>query len=402
MTEALISADIPLSKLQNAEFRSFLEKYTKKSIPDESTLRKNYVDQVFQQTKNAIRKTIGDDLIYFQVDETTDACGRYIANLLIGSLNSEKCGKSFLISTKVLEKTNNNTITRFIHEGLTNFFLPEALPVEKIILMLSDAAAYMCKAANNLQIFFPQLIHTTCLAHGLNRLAEEIRNQFPIVNDLINNIKKKILKAPLRVQFYREKFPELPLPPQPVVTRWGTWLNAVTFYTENYQAIKDFVCQLSDDANSIKETKKLFSNKQLPSQLAFISANYCIIAEAILQLENKELELVQSTKLIDNCFEKLSAVNGVGKIIFDKFKYVLDKNKGFKTLSLASKILGGEFVEINLEPHIIPNLKFAPITSVDVERSFSIYKHILSDRRQSFQLCNLEKHLIINWFNKNK
>ena len=47
-----------------------------KSVPDESTLRKNYVDKVFQKTKQAIRQIIGDNLIYFHVDETTDSCGR--------------------------------------------------------------------------------------------------------------------------------------------------------------------------------------------------------------------------------------------------------------------------------------------------------------------------------------
>mgnify|MGYP005986555921 CR=1 FL=1 len=54
-----------------------------KSVPDESTLRKNYMVKVFQKTKQAIRQIIGHKLIYFHVDETTDSCGRYVANLLI-------------------------------------------------------------------------------------------------------------------------------------------------------------------------------------------------------------------------------------------------------------------------------------------------------------------------------
>jgi hypothetical protein len=78
--------------------------------------------------------------------------------------------------------------------------------------MLSDAAPY---------IFFTHLIHTTCLAHGINRVAEEVRNQFPLVNELISIVKKIFVKALLRVQFYKETLPNLPLPPQPVITRWG-------------------------------------------------------------------------------------------------------------------------------------------------------------------------------------
>jgi hypothetical protein len=53
----------------------------------------------------------------------------------------------------------------------------------------------------------------------------------------------------------------------------------------------------------------------------------------------------------------------------------------------------------DLDPEHISSLKYAPIISVDVERTFSSYKNILSDRRQKFSVQNLEKHLIINWYN---
>jgi hypothetical protein len=40
LCNTLIFSNIPLHKIQNKNFKSFLEKYTKKLIPDESTLRK--------------------------------------------------------------------------------------------------------------------------------------------------------------------------------------------------------------------------------------------------------------------------------------------------------------------------------------------------------------------------
>jgi hypothetical protein len=36
-----------------------------------------------------------------------------------------------------------------------------------------------------------------------------------------------------------------------------------------------------------------------------------------------------------------------------------------------------------IAPEKTPLLKYAPVTSCDVERYFSAYKHILSDKRQS-------------------
>ncbi|KAK5639020.1 hypothetical protein RI129_011512 [Pyrocoelia pectoralis] len=39
--EAFISADILLRKLKNEALKSFLAKYTKQKVPDESTIRRN-------------------------------------------------------------------------------------------------------------------------------------------------------------------------------------------------------------------------------------------------------------------------------------------------------------------------------------------------------------------------
>jgi len=39
--------------------------------------------------------------------------------------------------------------------------------------------------------------------------------------------------------------------------------------------------------------------------------------------------------------------------------------------------------------------KYAPITSADVERSFSRYKNILSDNRQRLDVENIKKTLVV-------
>lgn len=40
--------------------------------------------------------------------------------------------------------------------------------------------------------------------------------------------------------------------------------------------------------------------------------------------------------------------------------------------------------------------KHAPISSVDMEQSFSLYKNMLADNRRSFKFENLSKSLIAN------
>lgn len=63
--------------------------------------------------------------------------------------------------------------------------------------MVPDAAAYMVKFFSTLKVFYENLINVTCLAHGLNRVAETIRLHFPLVNDFIKMNKRYLLKAPL-------------------------------------------------------------------------------------------------------------------------------------------------------------------------------------------------------------
>ena len=258
LCDALLSSGIPISKVNNITFRSFLQKYCKFNIPDESTLRKKYVEICYDETIRKIRKIVADYSIYFIVDESTDSRGRYIAHLMIGVLHEDVKNKCYLIASKQLEKTNNLTITRFVQDELSRFFLPECIPCDKVLLMLSDNASYMVKAAQNLKIFYSNLIHVTCLAHGLNLVAEEIRRNFPHVNDLINNVKKVFIKSPVRVQLYKERLGNIPLPPLPVVTRWGTWLEAAFFYEEHFEEIKSLITELTDSTSAaLEECKRL-------------------------------------------------------------------------------------------------------------------------------------------------
>ena len=52
--------------------------------------------------------------------------------------------------------------------------------------------------------------------------------------------------------------------------------------------------------------------------------------------------------------------------------------------------------EIGMNPAMIAAMKFAPMTSADVERSFSTYKHVLTEKRTSFTPEHLKKYMICN------
>jgi len=75
-----------------------------------------------------------------------------------------------LISCKELKKTNYETVTRFENDSLLEFF-GDTLFQDNILLFISDAAI---KTGGALKIFYSNMIHITCVAHGLNRLAENL------------------------------------------------------------------------------------------------------------------------------------------------------------------------------------------------------------------------------------
>jgi hypothetical protein len=49
-----------------------------------------------------------------------------------------------------------------------------------------------------------------------------------------------------------------------------------------------------------------------------------------------------------------------------------------------------------LDTNDVTLFKYAPLTSCDVKRSFSMYKKILSDNNRSFSFENLKIHVVIH------
>jgi len=89
LCRALTLANIPLNKINNVVFRNFLEMYTGKEISNESTMRKNYLSECYQETMIKIRSNVTGKKIWVSIDETSDCEGRYIANVVVGTLQNQ-------------------------------------------------------------------------------------------------------------------------------------------------------------------------------------------------------------------------------------------------------------------------------------------------------------------------
>ena len=84
------------------------------------------------------------------------------------------------------------------------------------------------------------MIHVTCLAHGLHRVAETIRNEYSEVDKFVFATKNVLSKSAARRRVFHDTLPNIPLPPDPVRTRWGTWLRSVIYYAKYFEEVKTF------------------------------------------------------------------------------------------------------------------------------------------------------------------
>ncbi|KAB0804403.1 hypothetical protein PPYR_01373, partial [Photinus pyralis] len=61
---ALLGSNIPFYKVNAEPFKQFLEKYTSRHVPDESTLRKTYLPTVFRKKMENIKTSVGNSYVY--------------------------------------------------------------------------------------------------------------------------------------------------------------------------------------------------------------------------------------------------------------------------------------------------------------------------------------------------
>ncbi|KAH6930191.1 hypothetical protein HPB50_011775 [Hyalomma asiaticum] len=124
--------------------------------------------------------------------------------------------------------------------------------------------------------------------------------------------------------------------------------------------------------------------------------------ESTKKLESSGAALTQSVELMLDVQERFATVpNGpVADRVTAKLKAVLDKNRGFYVLKQVPNVLSGTDSKIPAEIRAskVPDYKYAPLTSVDVERSFSACKQILTERRHNFKPENLEMVLVCHCF----
>lgn len=118
-------------------------------------------------------------------------------------------------------------------------------------------------------------------------------------------------------------------------------------------------------------------------------------------LETRGLPLSGAFKVLQKVEDRLTDAPGSkAQDVRRKFAQVMAKNSGLKAMKKVSDILEGKTGDgiANWSPSEIASMKFCSIVSVDVERAFSMFKNILTDRRRATTEENLNKMVVCYCF----
>ena len=149
------------------------------------------------------------------MDKAEIAKKKYIS-VLVGSLDAPN--QTFLVDCHPLDSGSNVNSSIILHT-VDDILRQLEMKRENFSLFLTDAARYVSLAGKVLKELYPSLMHVTCVAHLLHNCAMRVRVHFKNIDEVIATIKNTDRKKDLHDA-------GLPSPPDPVVTRWATWLRA--------------------------------------------------------------------------------------------------------------------------------------------------------------------------------
>lgn len=387
----LTACNVPLHILDKQPFRDFWNKYNPElALPSRAALC-NYLPTAHEDIVGKLKCILKNTQLWLCVDETTDYKKNSVVNVIVRVLDPLKPTFPLLLVSKRLTECTGQTITRVILETFEKF----ELSTNQVLIFVTNGAATMGLVSCSLQEQGCRFVHITCKVHALHLVAETIRQGFPEVDKLIANAEKIFIKAPKRLRVFHSQCPGIPEPPQPILTRWGEWLQAAFYYAKYFQQIKAVIVQFNPgEAVAIKECQTAFENNDIESDLQTIYTNYCSLHAAIEKLQNTTLSFADSLQIVDEVNRLLNTIDDAkNERIKEKFASVLEEDAGFTRLR---NICDGTVSECS-DPlcEFKDNFKYACITSVDMEQSFSKYKHIFSPQRTSLAETTIETYLLL-------
>ena len=305
------------------------------------------------------------------MDEAKVAKQKY-TSVLVGSLDAPN--QTFLVNCHPLDSgrsANSSIIMHTVDDILRQLEIKR----ENFSLFLTDAARYVSSAGKTLKVLYPSLMHITCVAHLLQNCAMRVRAHFKNIDEVIATIKAATIKNKDRKKDFYDA--GLPSPPDPVITRWATWLRAALYYRENLPAVRTIVNNRTNAGLLVSRAKDAINVERLMSDLVeinqyleFLEGSACTITKAYGLLKNMQFDG-------DPCAIK-DYIN--------------------KRLSNSDSETIINCTNLTIDPTSYALLQKAQPTCAAVERSFSMLNKLLREDR-NFDVKNVKKYMML-YYNK--
>ena len=134
-----------------------------------------------------------------------------------------------------------------------------------------------------------------------------------------------------------------------------------------------------------------------------ITNKYFFLVNIIEKLQTHDISLSLSLDIIKSTEVKIIESNClIGDQVSAKWRYIIDKNKGIQELIKINQAINTKrnLSDIRFSLHELNALQFAPVTSSDVERVFSLYKELVSDCRTLLAETTIEEIIVIQYNKK--
>ena len=361
VVSSFLAADIPLHKLNHPSLKSLFATMGK-VLPSETAARA-CVAKLASQKEEQIQELLRDKKIFLIVDKAEIAKQKYIS-VLVGSLDAPN--QTFLLDCHPLDSGSNVNSSIILHT-VDDILRQLELQRENFSLFLTDAARYMSLAGKTLKELYPSLMHVTCVAHLLHNCAMRVRAHFKNIDEIIATIKNKNRKK----DFHDAG---LPSPPDPVITRWVTWLRAALYYNESLPALRTIVNNWTSAGLLVSRAKDAINVEDLVPDLVKINQYRTLVANAEF-LEGSACTIIEAYGLLK-------------KMQFDDDPSAI-KNYIKKRLSNSDLETIINCTNLTIDPTSYALLQKAQPTSAAVERSFSMPSKLLRKDR-NFDVKNVK------------
>lgn len=373
----MVTCNLSLNLLENQLFKNFWNKYNPDlKLPTRRTTSAHVVF-VREYIEKKIRSILKNQFIWLCIGESTDRRKNSIIHVVVRVLDHNKPTFPLLLASKRLQECTSAAITRVILTTLENF----QVSMHQVLMLMSDGTETMRLVGRSFVKHCSNCLHVTCNIYALHLVTDTVRQCYPEVDVFISSTKKVFNKS------------RKPL--QPILPRGGTWLQTAFYYAEHFEEVKAVILQFkSAEDTAIKENQIKCQDISLGKELQTIHSNYKCLHNAIQQLQNKTLLLVESLQIIDEVYTKLGSIQDAkSNHVVEKLESALMTDPNFIRLK---QICNGLATDPLTECKDCFN--YACTTSLDVGRSFLKYNDIYSPLRTNLNETTVETYLMLSTY----